>query len=373
MELSLSLMAGFNAGSEQPDLPVEEALPIDNLAALIYVPQAPEFELAPPLPQPQLQGEEPASEDEDVVEAVVDSQVDPQQWLVLMLNQQSVQLEARDYVSGLPQSTSSVLSLAGLSVESEKLPSDEPLPSTTDTLVAYEPNVRGEERLAKLLGTLAPVVPTQAFTALAPTPAPALAAGPALGSDPAPASCVAVSDGVPASALGAAVSQDGSEVGMTAAALPASPSSPAPVLERGLKLAAPEARWGEQMLHALRETVEVQVQQRFQQATIRLDPPELGSLEILISHESGRLSVHISAAQTDVARLLVNTSERLRQELVQHNALDVQVQISSNSQGHSSHQQARQPHEPAIAQAVEEAQTPDLSQAGRSSDVLVTV
>ena len=42
-----------------------------------------------------------------------------------------------------------------------------------------------------------------------------------------------------------------------------------PVLERGLKLDTPQARWGEQMLHALRETVEVQVQQRFQQAENR--------------------------------------------------------------------------------------------------------
>ena len=87
------------------------------------------------------------------------------------------------------------------------------------------------------------------------------------------------------------------------------------------------------MLHALRETVEVQVQQRFQQATIRLDPPELGSLEIFISHENGRLSVHISAAQTDVVRLIAATSERLRQELVEQNTLQVQVQVSSDTGG----------------------------------------
>ena len=80
-------------------------------------------------------------------------------------------------------------------------------------------------------------------------------------------------------------------------------------------LQAPEAG-GEQMLHALREHVEVQLQQRQQSASIRLDPPELGSLEIHLSHESGRLTVQLSAANADVARLLQQTSDRLRQELV---------------------------------------------------------
>ena len=146
-----------------------------------------------------------------------------------------------------------------------------------------------------------------------------------------------------------------------------------PVLERGLKLDTPQARWGEQMLHALRETVEVQVQQRFQQATSRLDPPELGSLEIYVSHESGRLSVHISAAQADVARLLAATSERLRQELVEHNSLQVQVQVSSDSQGHSPRDQGRAPREHAIAEAAPQAQASAESSTQRDNGVLVTV
>src|SRR5690606_8551048 len=70
------------------------------------------------------------------------------------------------------------------------------------------------------------------------------------------------------------------------------------------KLPTAEAKWGEQLLHTLRDQVQVQLQQRIQNATIRLDPPELGSLEIFLSHESGRLNVHITASQSDVARLL---------------------------------------------------------------------
>ncbi|MBE8715805.1 flagellar hook-length control protein FliK [Cellvibrio sp. KB43] len=107
------------------------------------------------------------------------------------------------------------------------------------------------------------------------------------------------------------------------------PGSRAP--EANFKFEGPEAKWGEQMLHALRNQVELQLQQRSQSATIRLDPPELGSMEIFLTHESGRLTVQISAAQTDVAKMLHQSSERLRQELTQQNFIQVNVQVGSGS------------------------------------------
>jgi flagellar hook-length control protein FliK len=147
------------------------------------------------------------------------------------------------------------------------------------------------------------------------------------------------------------------------------------ILERQVKLVAPEAKWGEQMLAALRDTVQVQVQQRFQHAFIRLDPQELGSLEISVSHESGRLSVQISAAQSDVLRLLQHGSERLRQELGEHNALQVDVQVSGEKQGQRDGQHRDQafgtPGSCAIAAQVESEKT--SSDKTRGSDVLVTV
>ncbi|BAN49935.1 flagellar hook-length control protein FliK [Metapseudomonas resinovorans] len=111
-----------------------------------------------------------------------------------------------------------------------------------------------------------------------------------------------------------------------------SASGRAPTFERGLSLHGNEARWGEQMLGALRDSVELQLSQRVQNATIRLDPPELGSLEILLRHESGQLNVQISASQADVARALQGTSDRLRQELVGQNFLQVSVQVSADGQ-----------------------------------------
>lgn len=114
---------------------------------------------------------------------------------------------------------------------------------------------------------------------------------------------------------------------------PPAPASQAVTGERALRLHGAPAQWGEQMLQSLREHVDLQINQRIQNATIRLDPPELGSLEIYLSHESGRLNVHLSAANGDVARLLQQTSERLRQELVGQNFVQVNVQVSADAQG----------------------------------------
>lgn len=148
-----------------------------------------------------------------------------------------------------------------------------------------------------------------------------------------------------------------------------------PTFERVLKLQAPEAKWGEQMLQALRDNVELQLQQRVQSATIRLDPPELGSLEILVSHESGRLSVQVNAAQPEVARMLQQTSERLRQELVGQHFVQVNVQVGADS-GHG--QPDRQPRAPAFAEdapiLANGTEHPESTAAqARHRDALVTV
>ncbi|MCY1282742.1 Flagellar hook-length control protein FliK [compost metagenome] len=148
-----------------------------------------------------------------------------------------------------------------------------------------------------------------------------------------------------------------------------------PVLERQLSLQAPEAKWGEQMLHALRDSVELQMRHNVQNASIRLDPPELGSLEIYLSHESGRLNVQISAAQGDVARLLQQTSERLRQELVGQNFVQVDVQVAAD--GQSGRQHGRQGRSQAFGdepvRAASVVEDPQQRGGGQAGDVLVTV
>jgi flagellar hook-length control protein FliK len=151
-------------------------------------------------------------------------------------------------------------------------------------------------------------------------------------------------------------------------------ASPLQAADRALKLQAPETKWGEQMLHALRENVDLQIQQKIQSATIRLDPPELGSMEIMLSHESGRLNVHLSAANADVARLLQQTSDRLRHELVGQHFVQVNVQVGADGGG----QQGQPRQRPVLAgEEAPLAARPQEHEADRESrrgrDVLVTV
>ena len=148
-------------------------------------------------------------------------------------------------------------------------------------------------------------------------------------------------------------------------------TTPAQAADRALKLQAPEAKWGEQMLHALRENVDLQIQQKIQSATIRLDPPELGSMEIMLSHESGRLNIQLSAANADVARLLQQTSDRLRQELVGQHFVQVNVQVGADSGGQQRQRAALAGEElPTAARQEEQQQSRD---SGRARDVLITV
>lgn len=159
------------------------------------------------------------------------------------------------------------------------------------------------------------------------------------------------------------------------AASQASPASAA--TDNVIRLQAPEAKWGEQMLQALRQHVQVSVQQNLQQAHIRLDPPELGSLEIHLSHEAGRLSVQIGAGQAEVARLLQQTSERLRHELMEQNfpQVDVHVFADGGEQQRHSQQQARllDDDQPLAAVAQDAAGNRSSSAKGQTSDLLVTV
>lgn len=153
---------------------------------------------------------------------------------------------------------------------------------------------------------------------------------------------------------------------------PASALARPAALEQRLQLQGPQAKWGEQMLNALRDSVELQLRQDKQQATIRLDPAELGSLEIRLNQEGGRLQVHISAAQGDVARLLQQTSERLRQDLVGQHFVQVDVQVGADSQSGQRHA-AHLPAEDAPRASREEPEDTGTGAQRRRSDVLVSV
>ena len=361
MGISIAMPGGFGAGLEQSSMPFDSSLPADELSPLPYVPQQPEFEPQLPVPDVLASAESQQAQEQEVTEPVLDpalESVDPQQWLNMMLGQQAIRLQARDDARKTTSSLPGERLLARMAPEPRALAPvlesrrvfEAPLPVQSGPDAGFEHSGTGDG--SRLPLPAAPAARTGENPWIAAT---------------------AVTATATATVAGSVEPLSSTEVSALTTALPGSSTTAEPVLERGLKLAAPQARWGEQMLHALRETVEVQVQQRFQQATIRLDPPELGSLEIFISHENGRLSVHISAAQTDVVRLIAATSERLRQELVEQNTLQVQVQVSSDAQGHSQREQGRSAREPAIVDAMVDAEGSTALAKKKDSGVLVTV
>lgn len=295
-------------------------------------------------------------------------ELDAEQWLLSMLGQRDVQVQARDTspTVSLGQAgevasaaergeTSAWLAGAGLPVARDLGRADsarDVLNSPAAELPARQVVAADSARLPQLLSKAEALLAAP----IKPAEGPLLAALDALaGSPDAPATEAAD--------------------GLASASSTTLPSSSAGGAERAIRLQGPEAKWGEQMLNALRDNVEMQVQQRVQSTTIRLDPPELGSMEIFLSHESGRLNVHITASQADVARLLQSTSERLRQELVGQHFTQVSVGVGSDGQSgqqHSPRDRTRFLGEAEVA-ANHLRDAPVEEKTGLNRDVLITV
>lgn len=96
----------------------------------------------------------------------------------------------------------------------------------------------------------------------------------------------------------------------------------------------------------LGERLQVLIERRSEQATVRLDPPSLGSIEIIVRHEAGALQVQLRATNADVARQLQAIGETLRQDLAQRQQADVSVQVWDGSRDADGRQRQRHEQQP---------------------------
>ncbi len=96
---------------------------------------------------------------------------------------------------------------------------------------------------------------------------------------------------------------------------------------------------GEQLLDTLKQQVSLQLTQQSQQATIRLDPPHLGQLEIAIRLDGDKLTVQINAEHAAVRESLQNSREQLRQLLIPSHGSGVDVDISQEQPSTSQQRQ----------------------------------
>ncbi len=146
-------------------------------------------------------------------------------------------------------------------------------------------------------------------------------------------------------------------------ALPASGLVAAP--DRGgdalhLSAKAP-AQWRQPLQEALGDRLQLQLKRGSEQAVIRLDPPSLGTIEIVVRQEAGGLQVHLRATHGEVLRQLQHVGDSLRHDLAQRQQGDVTVTVSDGA-ARDAHAGGRQrsrdgeaPHEQAPGQALHEA------------------
>ena len=122
-----------------------------------------------------------------------------------------------------------------------------------------------------------------------------------------------------------------------------------------VKLSGPAQQWQEPLREALGERLQTQIGRNSEHATIRLDPPMLGRIEISIRHTAGALQVNVTASNSEVLRQLQGIGENMRSDLAQRQYTDVAVNISAT------------PRSPA-AQAFAEGDARGQRQPGRQHD-----
>jgi flagellar hook-length control protein FliK len=95
-----------------------------------------------------------------------------------------------------------------------------------------------------------------------------------------------------------------------------------------VKLAGPPTAWRQSLQEALGERLHLQVGKNIEQAVIRLEPPQLGRIDIAIRHSAGTLEVNISASNGEVLRQLQAVSDNLRGDLSQRQFTEVAVSVT---------------------------------------------
>jgi len=134
---------------------------------------------------------------------------------------------------------------------------------------------------------------------------------------------------------------------------PAAVSIGAVASERTVPPEAPQPGARPSLAAALGERLHVQVTRGVEHAVVRLDPPALGTVEIVIRHEGGHLQVHLRATHAEVTRQLQAIGETLRQDLVQRQHGEVSVQVwEREGEGR---QRPRQPWQEVPGRALNEA------------------
>ncbi|MGL5495573.1 MAG: flagellar hook-length control protein FliK [Aeromonas sobria] len=97
-----------------------------------------------------------------------------------------------------------------------------------------------------------------------------------------------------------------------------------------------------QLFGPLSDRLRVQTQLGVQQANLRLDPPELGKLDLQVRTEGDRVYVLIQAANPTVREQLLQLTDRLRQDLMADSFNQVEVDVGSFDDSQNGNQQRQE-------------------------------
>ncbi|WP_417604440.1 flagellar hook-length control protein FliK [Oceanimonas baumannii] len=128
----------------------------------------------------------------------------------------------------------------------------------------------------------------------------------------------------------------------TSAVLPLIPAAARPALATAHEWApvslssTDKAMLGEQLLKTLKDKVELQLNQQVQQARIKLDPPEMGRMELTVRLEGDRLHIQINASHAGIRDAIAAQADRLRYDLLSQHGGGVEVSVGQHDRQPSS-------------------------------------
>lgn len=130
----------------------------------------------------------------------------------------------------------------------------------------------------------------------------------------------------------------------------------------------------QQLQQALGERLQLQIKDHIQQATIQLDPPDMGKVTVSLQLDKERIDIHISASHNGVYRALQQGSNDLRLALTEQYAQQVNVQVSAHS-GQQENRKAPHHYEKEEAVFTGKADTDETSKAFVYTDdsILLTI
>src|SRR5690606_15199491 len=95
--------------------------------------------------------------------------------------------------------------------------------------------------------------------------------------------------------------------------------------------------WGRDLMAALGDRLSMQINQNVKEARIRLDPPELGRIEMTVRLDGDRLNIQLNASNHQVRDLLSQHADRLRTDLLAQNHQSVDVHVGQQNDQRDSH------------------------------------